>query len=166
MRARARVLVIAAAACLAAACSSPSSKPATSTPSATTTQAAVTSSSSSTDVNIGIMCSNLDGQIKDLTDLLDKLSSGQSVPTMGIGLPIAGAANAARTLVLDHPNAAIDPDLTAFAGTLDDLGKAVIASPVDQSVLVTSMGNVSQAWTTLSRHCGSLGGYAFSNRIG
>jgi len=166
---RVRILAAVAVVCLAAGCSSSSSKKPVAAATSASTAAATTvasSPSATTDVNIGIMCSNLDAQIKDLADLLSKLDTGQSVPAFGIGIPIVGASDAAKKLILDHPNAGIDSDLTAFAGALDGLDAVVIAAKPDPSAIATNIGNVETTWLSLSRHCGSMGDYAFSNRLG
>lgn len=162
----ARALAVVAAVCLAVGCSSSSSKKPVAAATTPATTAAASSPSATADVNIGIMCSNLDAQIKDLADLLNKLDSHQSVPAFGIGIPIVGASDAAKKLILDHPNAAINSDLTAFASALDGLDAVVIAPKPDPSAVATNIGNVETTWLTLSRHCGAMGDYAFSNRLG
>lgn len=163
---RARILAAVAVVCLAAGCSSSSSKKPVAAATSSTSTTAASSPSATTDVTVGIMCSNLDAQIKDLADLLSKLDSHQSVPALGIGIPIVGASDAAKKLILDHPNAGINSDLTAFAGALDGLDAVVIAPKPDPSAVATAIGNVETTWLTLSRHCGSMGGYAFDNRLG
>lgn len=162
----ARALAAVAAVCLAAGCSSSSSKKPVAAATTPATTAAASSPSATADVTVGIMCSNLDAQIKDLADLLNKLDSHQSVPAFGIGIPIVGASDAAKKLILDHPNSAINSDLTAFAGALDGLDAVVIAAKPDSGAVATNIGNVETTWLTLSRHCGSMGDYAFSNRLG
>lgn len=175
---RTRVLVIVAAACLVAACSSSSAKkPAAAPPTSSISTAAaaqtsatpspsVPSTSPSTDVTVGVMCSNLDAQTKDLAALVGKLSAGQSVPALGIGIPIVGAADAARKQRLDHPNSQIDGDLAGFADSLDGLDTAVTASKVDTTVVGVKLSEAQQAWKALAKDCGFVGGYAFSNRLG
>lgn len=169
---RGRVLVVVAAVCLAAACSSSSSKkPAAAAPSTSAVAAAQSSTSSapspspSPDINVGVMCQNLDNQTKDLADLVGKLAGGQSVSAFGIGIPIVRAEDAAKEQKIDHPGTQIDADLDAFVTSLDALDTAVTADKVDTDALGWKVADVRQAWKTLSLDCGRIGSYAFSNRL-
>ena len=167
---RFRVLVAIAAVCLVAGCSSPGKKPAAAPSTSAVAQAATVTptpavSSSAPDVTVGVICSNLDAQTKDLADLVGKLSSGQSVAAFGIGIPIVGASDAVKRVRLEHPGTQVDADLVAFGSALDDLDAAVTADKVDTDGLGWTVSAVRQAWKSLSLDCGRLGGYAFSNRL-